>query len=204
MSCTEGLANPSTGLNDLPEAEREVKEVLSALPLQAKLLGMASGSELTRRRFLELCSGADIIHFAGHIKFIHESPLDSYIPLSLQSDLIHEIQREDRFTCAEMIENLQLQASLLFLNGCGSGRSQQRGQGEITGFLRAGFFCGASNIIYSLWPIPDVPETVAVVKKFYREFTISRLSCSESLRKSMLPFRNLHPWYWAGLQIAGK
>ncbi|HBE40307.1 MAG TPA: hypothetical protein DDW27_03740 [Bacteroidales bacterium] len=196
-----GFYNASNMMEDLPETERELKEIISILSSDSEVIGIATGKEMTRQRFIHLCNQADIIHYAGHAVFIPDSPMDSYLPLAAAESGTYG--HEDRLSCSEMIEQLHLKSTIFFLSGCESGRSEMRGQMEIAGFLRTAFLCGASTVIFSLWPLPDTRETVSIVSHFYRNLIFSGESCSNALRNAMLSMRNMHPWFWAGFQMSG-
>jgi CHAT domain-containing protein len=70
--------------------------------------------------------------------------------------------------------------------------------------VRAGLLAGIANTVYTLWPLQDAPQTVAIIERFYRELLTSRRSCPAALRAALLPSMALHPWLWGGFQVAGR
>ena len=194
------MADPKTSLPRLPEATREAGVLISSLSPSVIVANHLTDTNLTRDAFASCCEDADIVHFAGHVVFDEDSPGHSYIPLSAKDARPNS---EDRLTCADMMASIRMRANLFVLNGCYSGKSDSRRPDEILGFLRASLICGAQNVLYTLWPLPDSDETVSITRRFYDALLSDGLDTSKALREAVLPFTDKHPWLWGGLCHCG-
>jgi CHAT domain-containing protein/Tfp pilus assembly protein PilF len=102
---------------------------------------------------------------------------------------------------------LHLNADLVVLSACDTGRGRlARGEG-IIGFTRGFLYAGAKSLLVSLWPVSDAAASDLVVD-FYRELLAGRPK-DEALRQAKLwtMARNpeyAKPYYWASLVLVGE
>jgi hypothetical protein len=98
---------------------------------------------------------------------------------------------------AKDIYNLSLNAELVFLNACVSGRFQTRMASDVGGFWEAFLHAGASGVIVTLAYVhPESAQRLALA--FYRHWLNGKDS-SEALRQAQLEVRRERPepYHWA-------
>lgn len=190
-------------LDDLPEAEREVKSL-------GEIYGAQNSNILTGSAAQELTVKADawrypILHFATH------GVLDNYNPLYSQLLLASSSGNDDGFLEAREIMKLDLHADLVVLSACQTARGQV-GAGEgVIGMSWAFFIAGASTTVVSQWKV-DSASTARLMVGFHRalqgtgkETGVSR---AEALRRSALQLMSdpkyRHPFYWSGFVVVGN
>jgi CHAT domain-containing protein/tetratricopeptide (TPR) repeat protein len=105
------------------------------------------------------------------------------------------------------IYNLRLNADLVVLSACDTGRGRlARGEG-IIGLTRGFLYAGARSLIVSLWPVSDAAAP-GVVVDFYREL-ISGKPKARALREAKLHAMGQNPeyakpYYWSSLVLVGE
>jgi len=144
-----------------------------------------------------------IVHIASHSFMNEVQPDISGIIFSQPTDSSFS---NDGILYASETYNLDLNADLVVLSSCESGLGKLfKGEGMIA--LTRGFlYSGTSNILFSLWKIPD-KHTSELMVEFYRQM-ISGKSYSESLRQAKLKLiKNevtARPRSWAGFLLIGS
>jgi CHAT domain-containing protein/Tfp pilus assembly protein PilF len=143
-----------------------------------------------------------IIHIASHSFMNEEQPDISGVVFAQPTDSVFS---NDGILYSGETYNLGLAADLVVLSSCESGLGKLfRGEGMMA--LNRGFlYSGASNIVFSLWKIPD-KHTSELMVEFYSQM-ISDKSYSESLRQAKLKLINdqltARPRSWAGFLMIG-
>jgi len=146
----------------LPGARAEVARISQLLPPgTTTTLSEAAALESRVRSGV---AGKRVVHFATHGIVRDDSPLDSYLALGAGSSG----PREDGRLTAQEIYSLELDADLVFLSACRSGRGKVTGDGVI-GLTRAFVYAGTPTVVATLWDVPDEP-TQRLVPEFYRIF----------------------------------
>jgi CHAT domain-containing protein len=102
--------------------------------------------------------------------------------------------------------DLHLNADLVVLSACDTGRGRIAGGEGIIGFTRAFLYAGAQSLLVSLWPVSDAASSELVID-FYRELLGGRPK-AEALRQAKLRAmaRNpeyAKPYYWSSLVLLG-
>jgi CHAT domain-containing protein/Tfp pilus assembly protein PilF len=103
--------------------------------------------------------------------------------------------------------NLHLNADLVVLSACDTGRGRiARGEG-IIGFTRGFLYAGARTLLVSLWPVSDTAASDLVVD-FYRELLGGREK-ARALREAKLHAMDRNPeyakpYYWSSLVLVGQ
>lgn len=122
----------------------------------------------------------------------HESPITN-LPLTESMKLYIS----DTF-------HLPLDADLVVLSSCESGIGElQKGEGMLA--LNRGFlYAGASNIVYSLFKVPDAASQLT--PNFFRYVLEEKCSYAAALQKAKLDLMaaGQEPLYWAGFALVGR
>jgi CHAT domain-containing protein len=143
---------------------------------------------------------ASVIHLAAHGLLPEDRPNHSGLSLSFDGD-----PAEDGLLQVFEIFRLRLQADLVVLSACDSGRGKHlRGEG-VLGLTRAFLYAGASSLVVSLWQAADSP-TADLMLSFHRKLRGGR-SKADALRSAKLEAIqsgvHAHPFYWAPFVLMG-
>lgn len=140
-----------------------------------------------------------IIHFACHAVLDEEFPFRSALILAIDDDM-----KEDGFLQVREIYNLKLNADLVVLSACQTGRGKlEKGEG-ILGFPRIFFYVGAKSVVLSLWKIND--KSTSVFMDYFYYYLSQGNEKTQALRKAklkMLESKFNHPFYWAAYILNG-
>ena len=101
--------------------------------------------------------------------------------------------------------DLELNAELVMLSGCGTGLSEVRGGDEIVGLARGLLYAGARSVGVTLWDVND-KTTAELVRAFYRELVETDADPARALRRAARHLRDSHPhpYYWAPFVLIGS
>lgn len=144
-----------------------------------------------------------IVHVASHSFMNEDQPDISGVIFAQPQDSVFN---NDGILYSGETYNLDLNADLVVLSSCESGLGKLfRGEGMMA--LNRGFlYSGASNILFSLWKIPD-KHTSELMVEFYKQM-ISGKSYSEALRQAKLKLISneltARPRSWAGFLLIGQ
>lgn len=174
--------------------------------IQKLISGMTLLDEAaTIKKFKEEVGKYSFIHFATHAE------VNSGFPsLSFVSGFSDTLRVAD-------IYNLELNASMVVLNGCETGLGElQRGEG-VNSIARAFTYSGAKNITATLWSVKDQSSYLIMVQ--YYKFLLEGFSKSQALQKSQQAYLSKdirlnkeenkivdverHPYYWAAFISIG-
>ncbi|HZQ36170.1 MAG TPA: CHAT domain-containing protein [Dehalococcoidia bacterium] len=153
--------------------------------------------EATRGRLEREGRRAAVIHLAAHGQFRPDAPLFSRIELA-----------DGPLTTADVFE-LNLNAALVTLSACETGRAVLGGGDELAGLTRAFLYAGAAALLVSQWRVEDT-ATAELMSRFYREL-VSGAGKADALRTAQLALiaagtpqnGRAHPFFWAGFQLLG-
>jgi CHAT domain-containing protein len=190
--------NDGFELSSLPHSRREVLRVANCFPDDEVevLLQSQAKEESIKSRLLE---EYQIIHFACHGFLDEKTPMRSALILTMDDD-----SEEDGFLQVREISNLRLNADLVVLSACQTGKGRLENAEGVLGLPRTFFYAGARSTISSLWKIND-KSTSEIMPDFYR-FLATGLGKARSLRLAklnMLKSRFSHPFYWAAFVLNG-
>ncbi len=141
------------------------------------------------------------VHFATHALINSNQPELSGLLLWKKDS------REDGFLRLNEIYNLKLNAELVTLSACETGKGRwMKGEGLI-GLARGFIFAGAKNVLISFWQVDDL-STKRIMKTFYKNL-LSGMLKAEALRITKLEMINSKndyslPFYWAAFSLVGK
>jgi CHAT domain-containing protein len=178
-------------LPELPGAEAEAKAI--AQFLNAPVL---TGSQATKAIVKQQMGTARLIHLATHGLLDDQRGIGSAIALAPSGT-------DNGFLTAEEILDLKLNADLVVLSACDTGRGKITGDGVI-GLSRSLISAGAPSVIVSLWAVPDAP-TSALMTQFYRHLQ-QNPDKAQALRQAMLTTLKQHPnpRDWAAFTLIGE
>ncbi|MBW4522436.1 MAG: CHAT domain-containing protein [Scytolyngbya sp. HA4215-MV1] len=110
--------------------------------------------------------------------------------------------QDNGFLTTKEILQMQLQADLVVLSACDTGRGRVTGDG-VVGLSRAFIAAGVPSVIVSLWAVPDAP-TSSLMVEFYQNLT--RMDKAQALRQAMLTTLKQYPETrdWAAFTLIGE
>ncbi|GEM_PF-2121839 len=161
------------------------------------------GPTATLDNFYAEAPAAAWLHLSGHAFIVDGLPEHSFFAFSksVESDGSQLLTIND-------ISRLQLNAEVVFLNGCQTGYGPvQQGEGALS-LQRAFASAGVSTLITTLWPVND-EAAYHLTREFY-DVLPSVNSIPSALRKATLELIDSgdpvysHPYNWAGYVSYGN
>ncbi|MBE9058139.1 tetratricopeptide repeat protein [Sphaerospermopsis sp. LEGE 08334] len=182
---------PAEQLTPLIWAEKEAKNIASMLNISA-----LTGNKATKAAILEKMPQAGIIHFATHGLLDDNRGIGSAIAFAPSG-------KDDGLLTADEILNLKLNADLVVLSACDTGRGRITGDG-VVGLSRSLISAGTASIIVSLWAVDD-DSTSFLMTEFYKNRE-QKLDKATALRKAMLTTKAKYssPYNWAAFTLIGE
>ncbi len=177
----------------LPYALEEARRVAQLWGCQPVL-----ENEATLDRLRADASCCRMLHLACHGEFRADNPLFSGLAL------------EDGWLTTFDIYNLPLNAELVTLSACQTGRTVTGGGGELFGLMRAFLSAGAAALVLSLWQVAD-QSAARLMEYFYRGLAAG-MEKDEALRQAELSLLHpgdteerlfQHPYFWAPFFLVG-
>ncbi|MFX1495847.1 MAG: CHAT domain-containing protein, partial [Promethearchaeota archaeon] len=189
------LALGHSGDGRLPHAVQEARAIAELLGGQALL-----EAEAAPARLKQAAPGCRVLHLAAHGDFRPDNPLFS--GLALAGGWLTTLD----------IFNLRLDASLVILSACQTGRNVIGGGDELLGLMRAFLYAGAASLVLSLWAVDD-RSTAQLMEAFYRKLAAG-WSKGAALRHAQLQLAGhagddavagayAHPYFWAPFFLIG-
>ena len=178
-------------LESLPGAELEAKTIAQMLDVPPIL-----GEGATEEAVTQQMSQAKVIHLATHGLFDEQQGLQSSLAFA-------HTESGDGFLTAEEILDLKLNADLVVLSACNTGRGTITGDGVI-GLSRSFLLAGVQTAMVSLWYVPDLP-TASLMTKFYENLK-TKPNKAQALRQAMLAVmeETPNPRDWAAFVLVGN
>ena len=183
--------------SDLPALAGALEEGRSvAARLEAFAPTHLAGAHASERAAKDQVGGATFVHFATHGLVSETRPLDSSLVLAAGGG-------EDGYLRVSEVFALELQASLVVLSGCSTGRGRLTGDG-IFGLTRAFMYAGTPSVVVSLWDVSD-RATAFLMDRFYAELTrtgdkAGALQAAQLATRERFP----HPALWAPFILVGE
>ena len=178
----------------LPGAEEEVKmigQILNVEPL--------TGKNATKEQVLSRLNSVSLVHIAAH-----GSEERGEILLSPNQGSSNPPEEKDCLLTMTDVLNAKLDAKLVVLSCCHSGRGKIKAEG-VVGIARAFLGAGARSVIASLWAIDD-KATLTFMRHFYKHL-VKGQSASKSLHEAMKMMRESDDFnavkYWAPFMLIG-
>jgi CHAT domain-containing protein/Flp pilus assembly protein TadD len=192
-------------LAPLPGAEAEAKAIAPLLNTQPLIGNQATESAVKQRlpkaRIIHLATHGLLDDIRGIGSAIALTPDSSTPPASLGKGGVKD---NNGLLTAEEILDLKLNAELVVLSACDTGRGRITGDG-VVGLSRSLISAGVSSVIVSLWSIPDAP-TASLMTEFYTNIREGKLDKAQALRQAMLTTMKKHPnpKNWAAFTLIGE
>ena len=190
---------PAQQLISLPWAEKEAKDIAYILKTEA-----ITGDKATKVAILNKMKQARIIHLATHGLLDDNQGLGSAFALGVGGAIALAPSGNDNgLLTAEEILKLKLNADLVVLSACDTGRGRITGDGVI-GLSRSLISAGVPSVIVSLWAVND-NSTSFLMTEFYQNLQ-QKLDKATALRKAMLTTMQKYPEpkYWAAFTLIGE
>ncbi|MDV2997537.1 MAG: Photosystem I assembly protein Ycf3 [Chroococcidiopsis sp. SAG 2025] len=193
---TTKLGNPPQQLSNLAGAEQEANEIAKLFKTKA-----FTGNQATKAKMLPKLSQAKIIHLATHGLLDDVRGLG--VPGAIALAPSGNGQINDGLLTASEILDLKLNAELVVLSACDTGRGRITSDGVI-GLSRSLITAGTPSVIVSLWSVPDAP-TAELMTEFYRNWLDRKQDKAQALRQAMLTTMKQHPnpKDWAAFTLIG-
>jgi CHAT domain-containing protein len=190
------IGDPPKKLAALPGSETEAIALAKQLNTQAM-----TGSSAQKDKIVQQMQNAGIIHLATH------GLLDSFkgeTPGAIALAPNGTDDRNDGLLTSGEIFDLKLNADLVVLSACDTGRGEITGDGVI-GLSRSLFVAGTPSVIVSLWKVPD-DSTAFLMTEFYKNWKDRKLDKAQALRQAMLTTRVNYPQplNWAAFTLIGE
>ncbi|ALB41798.1 Fis family transcriptional regulator [Anabaena sp. WA102] len=182
-------------LTSLPGAEREAVKIAELLKTQAII-----GSKATKTAIVQKMLKARIIHFATH------GLVDDFKGFGVPGAIAFAPSGEDNgFLTSGEILDLKLNAELIVLSACDTGRGRITGDG-VVGLSRSLITAGIPSIVVSLWSVGD-DSTSLLMTEFYKNMQ-QKQDKATALRQAMLTtmkHKNYQsPYHWAAFTLIGE
>ncbi|NEU76423.1 CHAT domain-containing protein [Hassallia byssoidea VB512170] len=192
-SVSTKIGEPPTQLDPLPEAEKEATEIANLFKTKAII-----GKDATKVNIVQQMSKARIIHLATHGQVDDNQALGSWIALAPSG-------KDNGLLTAAEIFDLKLNAELLVLSACETGRGRLTGDG-VVGLSRSLIYAGVPSVIVSLWTVPD-DSTKLLMTEFYKNLQHNP-DKAQALRQAMLMLKTSQeysrPLQWAAFTLIGE
>ncbi|MBD2092545.1 CHAT domain-containing protein [Microcoleus sp. FACHB-1515] len=188
---------PAQALAALPGAEQEAKAIAEFFDTEALV-----GTQATETAVVEQMATARIVHLATHGLLQYGQP-DEYGILDTPGAIaLAPSATDDGLLTASEILNLNLNAQLVVLSACDTGRGRITGDG-VVGLSRSLLAAGVPSLIVSLWAAADIP-TSDLMTQFYRQLE-QNPDKAQALRQAMLETmkQHSHPKDWAAFTLIG-
>lgn len=192
-------------LTMLKYSEKEVNGIANLFKKESTVLLHEAATLKNFRKKIEQ-TAYDIVHIASHGIYEADKANWSSIVFSppateqqegAAADLKSVLFKEDRLYLKD-IYNLKLQASLVVLSCCNTGRGEiVNGEGMIA--INSAFLvAGAQNIVYTLFKVPD--RTSSELNILFYQKVLAGMSYPAALRAAKLQLleQGLRPMAWAG------
>jgi CHAT domain-containing protein/Flp pilus assembly protein TadD len=183
-------------LSDLPGAKREAVAIASLLNTQA-----VTGAQATKAAIAQQMPNARIIHLATHGLLDDTKGLG--VPGAIALAPSGNGQLNDGLLTSDEILDMKLNAELVVLSACDTGRGRITGDGVI-GLSRSLITAGVPSIVVSLWKVPD-DATALLMTEFYKNLKRSP-DKAQALRQAMLTTKQKYPdpLNWAAFTLIGE
>jgi CHAT domain-containing protein len=171
-----------------PSIADEARSVAAVLPRPRLLLG----AQATEHNLRQYAPASRVIHLATHGLFRQENPMFSSIRLADSSISLSDLYQ------------LQLNAAMVTLSGCGTGLNVVLGGDELLGLVRGLLYAGARSVLVTLWDVNDA-STSEFMTAFYRHWAAGA-NRAIALQRAARDLRQTHPhpYFWAPFVLIGN
>jgi CHAT domain-containing protein/tetratricopeptide (TPR) repeat protein len=195
---------PPEQLSPLPGAEAEARAIADLLKTTPVIGDAAKESAITKQM-----PSQRLIHLATHgmlddFKGLGVPGALALAPESAASVIAPGLADPgDGLLTSNEILDLKLNADLVVLSACDTGRGTITGDGVI-GLSRSLILAGTPSVVVSLWAVPDAP-TASLMTAFYQAL-LTNPNRSTALRQAMLTTLKQYPdpRDWAAFVVVGE
>lgn len=192
---------PPDQLAPLPAAEEEAHKVASLLDTIA-----LTGNQATKMLVKQKLPQARVIHLATHglLEYGSQNEHVSLEGVGVPGAIaLAPSEKDSGLLTASEIFDLQLQAELVVLSACDTGRGRITGDGVI-GLSRAFISAGVPSVMVSLWAVSD-DSTAQLMVSFY-EHLKREPDKAQALRQAILTTMKDRPspYDWAAFTLIGE
>lgn len=188
------------GLAALPGTQKEAN-LLHALYPNAALY---TGKRAQERVFKQQAGKYKYLHLASHAFFNDAAPLLSAIFLAAPP-ASGPGSGEDGFLTARELFDLKLNADLVTLSACQTGRGEMHSGEGVVGLTWAINVAGCPTQVVSQWSVDDA-ATATLMTRFYQQLKAGK-SKGDALQAAAKTVRSAagrsHPYYWAPFVLLG-
>jgi CHAT domain-containing protein len=183
-------------LSNLPGAKQEALAIAKLFNTQAM-----TGAQATKNAIAQQMPNARIIHLATHGLLDDTKGLG--VPGAIALAPSGNGQLNDGLLTSDEILDMKLNAELVVLSACDTGRGRITGDGVI-GLSRSLITAGVPSIVVSLWKVPD-EATALLMTEFYKNLKKSP-DKAQALRQAMLTTKQQYPdpLNWAAFTLIGE
>jgi CHAT domain-containing protein len=197
---TTAAGEPPEQLPSLPGAEQEAQTIARLLNTPA-LVGKAA----TKSAVVQQMGQARLVHLATHglLGDFQGLGMPGAIALAPDRASNQEQDQDNGVLTASEILDLKLNADLVVLSACNTGRGKITGDG-VVGLSRALMGAGIPSVVVSLWAVPD-QSTALLMTEFYRNLQ-HQPDKTQALRQAMLTTLQKYPdpLDWAAFMLIGE
>jgi CHAT domain-containing protein len=178
----------------LPGTAREARAI-------AEMYGAEALTEAgaTETAIVEAATNATVLHFATHGYGDPNRPANSALVLAKPASG----EKSDGILYAYEVERLALDADLVVLSACETGKGQQRGSEGVLALDRAFLVAGARTVVSSLWVVDD-DATAALMQAFHRNVRGGKaadVALAEAVRETRKQWPD--PYFWSAFRVIG-
>lgn len=184
-------------LQPLSGAQQEAQAIADLFQVPAFM-----GPSATEATVKPLLASASLIHLATHGLLEYGDPRETSSRSAPGAVALTPGNGEDGLLTAREISRMNLQADLVVLSACDTGRGRITGDG-VMGLSRSFVAAGVPSVVVSLWSVPDAP-TADLMTEFYQQLDQGQ-SKAQALRQAMLTTLTTHPdpKDWAAFTLIG-
>jgi CHAT domain-containing protein/Tfp pilus assembly protein PilF len=208
---SRAFTNDGRLITPLPGTEREVKAIYELFTQQnqpAKYYLNDQANESTVKSIN--LKPYKYLHFATHGLTDEDRPTNSCLILAQNPTPNPSPNGEgsaspDNLLTSSEMYGLELDAELVVLSACQTGKGTLKAGEGIIGLTRGLLYAGARNLLVSQWNVNDA-STAELMTKFYAKI-LSGQSNSQALREAKLELLNSKfacPHYWSAFVLVGR
>ncbi len=179
----------------LPSLKYNIQEVQN---IELENIDRLSQAKATKDNFLSrLKDTCQIIHIASHAKANDQHISESFIAFA------------DSLLTLKEIFMSSIQANLVVLNACETGKGVLQKAEGIISLAYSFFYAGAQSLVSTQWVIEDQSSKDIMIEfhdnlKFGNSKDYALTKAQRSYWKQPTDHKDAHPYYWAAYQVSGN
>ena len=180
-------------------AEREAVQIAALFGAEA-----LTGGAATEAHIKQQMAAPRLLHLATHGLLEYGFPDESGVRDLPGAIALAPGNGEDGLLTAAEIYGMNLNADLVVLSACDTGRGRITGDG-VVGLSRAFISAGAPSVVVSLWAVSD-ESTAELMVEFYQQLDQGQ-DKAQALRQAMLTMLQQYPEdpkHWAAFTLIGE